>query len=179
MKVEPPFCHFLQTPRLTLRPPSPGDLAAFQSWCGNADNVRWMSFGPNDENQTLAWITQAKLGKDFAVVLKETGRVFGSCGVYPDEKMDTGVMGWILHKDYWKCGYGTEIVAELLRYSFQELKLRRVWAFCAVENYGSLRVMERNGMRREALQIKAYWAHIDKKWVDRAEYAMLAEEFLK
>jgi hypothetical protein len=37
--------------------------------------------------------------------------------------------------------------------------------------------MERNGMRREALHVKAFWARIDKEWVDLVEYAILAEEY--
>jgi RimJ/RimL family protein N-acetyltransferase len=37
--------------------------------------------------------------------------------------------------------------------------------------------MERNNMRREALHIKAFWARVDKEWVDMAIYAILAEEY--
>jgi RimJ/RimL family protein N-acetyltransferase len=38
--------------------------------------------------------------------------------------------------------------------------------------------MERNGMRREAFHVKAAWARVDKEWVDKVEYAILAEEWL-
>ena len=37
--------------------------------------------------------------------------------------------------------------------------------------------MERNGMRREANYKKAFWARIDKEWIDAAGYAILAEEY--
>jgi hypothetical protein len=37
--------------------------------------------------------------------------------------------------------------------------------------------MERNGMRREALHKKAFWARVDEEWVDMVEYAILAEEY--
>ena len=78
-----------------------------------------------------------------------------------------------------KHGYGTELGGELIRYGFEVLKLRRLAAPCAAVNYGSYRIMERNGMRREALHVKAFWARVDKKWVDKAEYAILAEEYFK
>jgi RimJ/RimL family protein N-acetyltransferase len=116
-------------------------------------------------------------GKDFAVVLKDTGNVIGSCGVYPDKNNDTGELGWILHKNYWKHGYGTELGGELIRFGFETLKLRRLTAPCAAINYGSCRLMERNGMRREALHIKAFWARIDKEWINEARYVILAEEY--
>jgi len=32
-------------------------------------------------------------------------------------------------------------------------------------------------MRREALRVKAFWACVDKEWIDEAEYAIRAEEY--
>jgi len=167
----------LNTERLTLRPIVNDDFDAVHSWAKNPENVRYMSWGPNSEEQTREFLPTAKPGKDFAIVLKETGKVIGSCGIYPDSNNDTASLGWILHIDHWQKGYGTELAAELIRYGFEDLKLRRLYANCAVENYGSYRVMERNGMRREALHIQSFWARIDEKWVDDAVYAILAKEY--
>jgi RimJ/RimL family protein N-acetyltransferase len=47
-----------------------------------------------------------------------------------------------------------------------------------MNNYkGSYRIMERNGMRREALRRKAFWARVDNEWIDEALYAILAEDY--
>jgi len=167
----------LETTRLILRPLHPDDFNAVQSWAGNPANTRYMAWGPNTEEQTRGFLQSVQAGRDFAIVLKQTGAVIGSCGIYPDETNDTAELGWILHMDHWKRGYGTELGGELIRYGFGILGLRRLFAPCAAANYGSCRVMERNGMRREALHIKAFWAHVDQEWVDRAVYAMLAEEY--
>jgi len=169
--------HTLETARLLLRPPVIEDLAAFDSWCGNPANVRYMGWGPNSEDHTRAFLGSTNPGEHFAVVLKATGQVIGCVGIHPDKAMDTAELGWILHMDHWKQGYGTELTGELIRYGFADLKLRRLTAPCAAANYGSCRVMERNGMRREALHVKAHWARVDKEWIDRAEYAILAEEY--
>ena len=170
----------LQTARLLLRPLVSDDFEAVQSWAGNPMNTRYMAWGPNTEEQTREFVTSFVTdGKDFAVVLKDNNIVIGSCGVYPDSDNDTGELGWILHKNYWKQGYGTELGGELIRYGFETLKLRRLNAPCAAANYGSCRVMERNGMRREALHIKAFWARVDKEWTDKAVYAILEEEYRK
>ena len=169
----------LETERLILRPLTPDDFEAVHSWAGNPENTRYMAWGPNSEEETRGWLTIAKAGKDFAVVLKESGKVIGSCGVYPDGDNDTGELGWILRKDSWKRGYGTELGGKLIQYGFETLKLRRLFAPCAAVNYGSYRIMERNGMRREALHVKAFWARVDKEWIDKAEYAILADEYNK
>jgi RimJ/RimL family protein N-acetyltransferase len=167
----------LETKRLILRPLNLDDFGAVHSWASNPGNTRYMAWGPNTEEDTRGFLSAVKPGKDFAVVLKETESVIGSCGIYPDNDNDTAELGWILHMDYWKRGYGTELGGELIRYGFEDLKLRRIFAPCAAANYGSCRVMERNGMRREALHIKAFWARVDKEWIDEARYAILAEEY--
>ena len=61
--------------------------------------------------------------------------------------------------------------------SGRDLKLHRIFAPCVAANYGSYRVMERNGMRRKALRVKAFWSRVDKEWIDGTEYAILAEEY--
>jgi RimJ/RimL family protein N-acetyltransferase len=169
----------LETERLILRPLVIEDFDAVHSWASNPANTRYMSWGPNDAKQTQDFINSAKCGKDFAVVPKDLGKVVGSCGIYPDVDNDTAEIGWILHMDYWKRGYGTELGGELIRYGFGDLKLRRINAFCAADNYGSYRIMERNSMRREALHLKSFWGRVDKEWIDRAIYAILADEYFQ
>jgi RimJ/RimL family protein N-acetyltransferase len=170
----------LTTERLTLRPLTPDDFEAVHSWGSNPENVRYMSFGPNTEAETKYFLENfVTAGRDFAVVLSEAKTVIGSCGIYPDDANDTADLGWILHINHWKKGYGTELCGALIRYGFEDLKLRRIKAPCAAANYGSFRIMERNGMRREALHKKAHWARIDKEWIDDAVYAILAEEYFK
>jgi RimJ/RimL family protein N-acetyltransferase len=167
----------LETKRLILRPLTADDFAAVHAWAGNPENTRYMSWGPNTEEQTREFLSGAKPGLDFAVVRKVTNAVIGSCGINPDEAHYMGTVGWILHKDYWKLGYGTELGAELVRYGFEDLQLGRIQAPCAAMNYGSYRVMERIGMQREALHRKAFWARVDKEWVDELWYALLAEDY--
>ena len=92
----------LETERLILRPLTPDDFDVVHSWGSNPENTRYMAWGPNDEEQTRAFLASARMGQDFAVVLTAIDAVIGSCGVYPDGKNDTGSIGWILHKAHWK-----------------------------------------------------------------------------
>jgi predicted thioesterase/RimJ/RimL family protein N-acetyltransferase len=167
----------LNTERLIFRPLSEDDFEAVQSWAGNPDNVRYMAWGPNSDEETEEFLKIVKPGKDFAIVERESNRVIGSCGIYPNEANYMADVGWILHMDYWKKGYGSEVAKELIRYGFEDLQLGRIQAPCAAINYGSYRIMENAGMTREALHRKAFWARVDKEWIDEAWYAILAEDY--
>ena len=94
------YKEILETSRLTLRPLTFDDFEAVHSWANNPENIRYMAWGPNNKEQTRAFLADTKRGRDFAVVLNETGKVIGSCGIYPNDAGYMGDVGWILHKDY-------------------------------------------------------------------------------
>ncbi|MDF2587225.1 MAG: N-acetyltransferase [Anaerocolumna sp.] len=177
----------LVTSRLCLRPFRESDFDAVHSYSSNPDNVTYMVWGPNDEESTRNFIKDAIqkleqdpiMGYDFAIVLRETGEVIGGCGIYLDDSRQEGVLGWILHKNYWKFGFMTEAANELLRFGFEQLKLHRIYATCNTENYGSYRVMEKCGMLREAHFRKNRHGRVGDKqqWYDEFHYAMLADEW--
>ncbi len=177
----------LASPRLILRQFNPDDYDAVHAYASVYENVRYMGWGPNTPEDTRNFIAETmkkalaepRLMYDFAVVLKETGALIGGCGIYLNSERFQGMVGWILHRDFWKKGYGTELCAELLRFGFETLGLHRIYATCYTDNYGSYRVMERNGMRREAC-FKEYCKGRptdDKKWYDEYVYALLKDEW--
>lgn len=176
----------LLTQRLLLRPFAPEDFEAVHSYASCYDNVRYMLFGPNTEQDTRAFLQHAidwwnetpQRAYEFAVVLRDTGRLIGGCGL--TVQGTTGVLGWILHRDHWKQGYGAELGRALLRFGFDEHGLHRITATCDADNYGSYRVMERIGMRREGLfrQSRPGRACDPFSWADEFLYAILREEWV-
>ncbi len=88
-------------------------------------------------------------------------------------------LGWILRRDRWNQGYGTEVCGALLRFGFETLGLRRIVALCDAENHGSYRVMEKNGMRREGFFFQTRRANPSsgEAWRDEYLYAMLTDEW--
>jgi len=87
----------------------------------------------------------------------------------------SGEVWYKLHKDFWGNGYGTEALKCVLRFCFSELDLHRVEAGCAVENIGSIRVLEKAGMVREGMKRKKL--PIRGEWKDNYFYAILEEDF--
>lgn len=76
-------------------------------------------------------------------------------------------MGWAIHPEHHRKGFGEEAVRLLLEYLFKERGLRRVTAACDARNVASRRLMERLGMRLEGefLQSK----RIGGEWRSRRE----------
>ncbi len=174
----------LRTRRLFLRPITPDDVNDIHNYACNLENVTYMLFGPNTEQDTKAFVNEVihtnhatpRLNYDFAVILTETGEFIGTCGIYLNKNCDEAHLSWILNKRYWQKGYGTELASELLRFGFEDLKAHRILATCDTENYGSYRVMERNHMRREAHFKKNKLIH--EQWRDEFLYAILHDEWL-
>ena len=80
-----------------------------------------------------------------------------------------------IHKDFWRKGYTTEALSEILDFGFNQLQLHRIEAGCAVENVASSKVLEKVGMIREGMKRKKL--PIRGEWKDNYFYAILEEDF--
>ena len=80
-----------------------------------------------------------------------------------------------IHKDFWRKGYTTEALSEILNFGFNQLQLHRIEAGCAVENVASSKVLEKVGMIREGMKRKKL--PIRGEWKDNYFYAILEEDF--
>ena len=175
----------LETERLKLRKFSPDDLDAVHSYAGCADNLIYMMWGPNSKENTQAFIDTAIAEAEkepchnyhYAVVLKESSALIGGCNLSLDG--DTGEVGWLLHRDFWRRGFGSEIGRALLEFGFEELGLYRITAHCDAENIASYGVMEKIGMRREGLFLESRPANkkSSRKYSDELSYAILRDEW--
>lgn len=90
-------------------------------------------------------------------------------------KFKIGEIWYKLHVDHWKKGYATEAVRALINFGFTKLKLHRIEAGCAVENKGSIRVLEKAGMTREGRKRKVL--PLKTGWSDNYEYAIIEDDF--
>ena len=175
----------LETARLTLRKFTLDDLDAVQSYASVRENIRYMEWGPNTIEQTQAFLNMAMTMAEetpcqdyqYAAILRDTGRLIGGSNLAI--KGNRAEIGWILHQDFWKQGLGPEMGRAMLGLGFDELQLHRITARCDAENYGSYRVMEKIGMRREGLFIEGRPADklSDQNYGDELTYAMLKDEW--
>ena len=86
----------------------------------------------------------------YAIVLKKTELVIGSIGLHHNElatKEDEAELGYWIGVPYWGCGLVPEAARELLRHSFEELNLNRVWCGYYDGNDNSKIVQEKLGFK--------------------------------
>lgn len=153
----------LATERLILRAFTPEDFESVHSYTSDAEITKYMVWGPNSPEDTKRFIKNAiDLSEEnpvknyqYAAVLKESGRLIGACNLCIPYGGDEGEVGWILHKDFWRMGYGSEMGKAMLELGFDSLNLRRIFACCDSENQGSYKVMEKLGMHKVGLFIEA------------------------
>lgn len=83
--------------------------------------------------------------RGYAIVERDTGEVIGHVRCQPYDKQVSEV-GWILRRDRWGRGYGTEAGRAIAAIAAKLPNVARVSARCRPENTASKRIMEKLGM---------------------------------
>jgi RimJ/RimL family protein N-acetyltransferase len=86
-------------------------------------------------------------------------------------------VGWAIHPEEWGRGYATEAARYLMDWSFKELNIHRVVAFCHANNDASVRVMEKLGMKKDGRLRETRW--LNGAWWDEYVYAVLEREWIR
>lgn len=172
------------TERMTLRPYASDDLAAFTDLHGREDVTRYLPWDTRDDDAARAALERhlvLRLDKDgdgvtLAGVDHESGRLVGEFVLILRSARHRGAeLGYALHPDFWGRGLATEGAAAMLQVAFDALQVHRVVGRIDTTNTASAAVLERLGMRREALLVKNEW--FEGAWSDEADYALLDEEW--
>jgi RimJ/RimL family protein N-acetyltransferase len=146
----------IDTDRLTIRSFVESDIPKYAAIVADPEVTQFLGDGsPHTYEEASAYVercirSEAKSGiARYAVVLRETGALIGFCGFR--EERDCIDFGWRYARHAWGNGYATEAAAAVLDYGINTLKLSDIVCRAAVENVGSIRVMEKIGMQFEAL----------------------------
>ncbi len=180
-------CEMIKTRHLILRPFEASDFDLIYRIYSDEDILKYTPFDPMDEKQAEKhlqkviddWKKEPCLSHEFAVCLREKKAKIGRAHVLVDPETDTGMIGMFLVQDYWGKHYASEIAESLICYSFRDLHLHRVNAVCNPENTASWKMLEKCGLRREALLLQKC-RYVKKglvSWHDELEYAMLVSEY--
>jgi len=174
----------LTTERLALREFTEGDWQAVHEYASDPEVVRYMDWGPNTEKETRDFIRRAMTSRrekprrdyEFAVILKKEDRLIDACGIHLlDPRHQEVSIGYCFNRNQWRKGYATEAARRILAFGFDELQLHRIFAACDPQNKGSVRVLEKAGMRREGRLREDKW--VKGRWRDSFLYAILDDEW--
>ncbi|MFD2908701.1 GNAT family N-acetyltransferase [Flavobacterium ardleyense] len=178
---------FLSTERTTLNLIQISDLDFIHKLHSIPEVDEYNALGiPKDTAETESiitnWIKDNQvveiLNYTFIIQQKNNKEEIGLFGIKLGAKKYKRAEVWYkIHPDFWNKGFATEVLLSVLDYCFEELKLHRIQAGCAVENIGSIKVLEKVGMKREGrcrqvLPLKSGWS-------DNFEYAILESDIRK
>jgi len=140
-----------ETERLLLRNLVPEDYRAVFLWCGDPDVARYMVYPVYTRAEDVrTWIESLDPDDpddyDAGIVLKSTGELIGSGGVFYKPESDLWTIGYNLRKDQWGNGYAAEMIRGMLDLVRTTRDVRGIEGTFADENYKSRRVMEKLGM---------------------------------
>ena len=148
----------IETPRLVLRPFTPGDVDDLLSMDGDARVMRYIGtgLGPRTREEVEAAIVRIM---DFAARhpgmsllharTRDAGRFVGGCGLFPVPEGSEIEIAYRLPHACWGQGYATEMARAVLRHGLETLKPARVIGLTYPENVPSQRVLVKIGMRDE------------------------------
>lgn len=81
--------------------------------------------------------------------LRATGAPIGICGLLKRESLDYVDIGFAFLPEFWGNGYAYESASAVMQYAERELGLSRVVAITQADNHGSIKVLEKIGMKLE------------------------------
>ena len=174
----------LQTERLALRALRPADFPAYAAYHGRPEVYRFL-YMPAPTGQALQDQFAAVLAQPFAqdgdtlrlaVTRRADGALVGEVLLKIASRAALQAeVGYIFHPDFAGQGYATEAVAAMLGLGFDALGCHRIFARLDALNAGSVGVVERLGLRREAHLIQN--DRFNGVWGDEYIYAMLGSEW--
>lgn len=91
-----------------------------------------------------------------------------------NKKYEIGEIWYKFLPEFWKQGFATEALKEIIDLGFLKLNLHRIEAGCASANIGSVKVLEKAGMIREGQ--KRQHLPLKSGWADCYEYGMLISD---
>ncbi|MGB3618479.1 MAG: GNAT family protein [Catalinimonas sp.] len=157
----------LQTPRLTLRTLTDGDVPALYDIFSHPEVVRYWSTpalpDPAAAGQLLREIHDyARSGglMQWGIARREDGLVIGTCTLAEiDRTHRRAEVGFALGYPYWRKGYARETLVRLLRHAFGEMNLNRLEADVDPRNAASLKTLGQLGFEREGYLRERWRVH--------------------
>lgn len=179
----------LETERLILRPQRPDD---YQAWYAafserlpkqhNYDegpisldgcNANWFSH--------ICQYHQEQALNDYAYIWgifsKHAGQHLGNVDLstIQREEKQWANLGYSIHNQYWRQGFGKESVTAAIIAGFERLGYHRIEAAINLDNYASIALAQRVGMQKECVRRGFYYEN--EQWVDHVIYVALPPDF--
>lgn len=156
-----------ESERVFLRPYTQADFAALHKIVSDKQTMyAWgQGFSKKESEEwlekQLAHYQQYGFGI-WAIVEKQSGKIIGNAGLNHTEISLKGKtqkiveIGYLLHRDFWGKGYGSEVARMCVKYGFETLGLEEVYCLIKEDNLSSLKVAKKLSMQKVGEYPKPY-----------------------
>lgn len=173
----------LSTERLILRKITVSDSDDMFDYSRRPEVSRYLLWLPHKDVRVTRGYLRYLQGQyarrnfhDWAVVLRESGKMIGTCGFsHLDVENNAAELGYVLNSDYWGYGYAPEAVWRIMRFGFEDLGFHRIFARILDGNLQSESVCKKCLLRYEATHKRAIM--VKGHYETYHEYAILRDEF--
>ncbi|MGY5780539.1 GNAT family N-acetyltransferase [Rhizobium sp. LEGMi135b] len=175
---------FASTDRLILRGFVPQDFEAYRAYRSLPEIYHYLYSDPPSEEEMRERFEvglNTRLSDDgdilrCAVVRREDDALLGQVSLKLANKAALQAeLGYMFNPAYVGKGYATEAAAAIITLGFEKFGFHRIFARLDAKNAGSVGVVERLGLRREAHFIQN--DRFNSVWGDEYVYAVLREEW--
>lgn len=168
----------LKTKRLILRRLRPADALPLHENCSSDEAVvRFLARGvcadPEVTKALVAdWIGMYETEDFFLWAVEFEEQVIGMVNLH-EICRETGSceIGFSIGSRWWNRGIMTEAADAVVKHALEALGFERITGWCAAENTGSARVMEKIGMRREGCTKRSVRLS-NGEWADQIWYSI-------
>ena len=164
-----------------LRPFRIDDAEALYAYLSLPEVAEFEPYEPLDWQQSLAeTVARAADAAYWAICLRKNEALIGNL-YFAERDFGTYELGYVLHPNYQRQGYGYDATSTLLREAFFYEIIRRIIVRCDIRNKASWSLAEKLGMRKEGIFYKECYFKRDYVgepiWIDSLQYALLREEW--
>jgi len=176
------FKHISKTERLVIRPLTIND---YTNWLHEFES-RLPSQHRHDQGKvdmsecTQVWFDHL-VGKHKELALSDTAYIFGvfrkedgthlgmvDISTLARGEFQWGRLGYTIHNQHWRNGYGKEAVEEILTIAYDQLNFHRIEAHINLDNPSSTKLAESVGMKFECIRKGFIFEHGE--WTDHLIY---------
>ena len=149
MKIESDLCGV----HLHIRNYQESDLPFLTDMWFDKENGKYLS-DPTKEyideafQHALDTLGESQFGYYLVIELADSHEPVGSCCMFPDESGKVYDIGYCIHKDKWRMGYGSEAVSLILMW-MKSRSVKKVTAEVAVCNIPSNSLLQKLGFQIE------------------------------
>ena len=155
----------LNTEHLRLRELRASDAERYYECMGGSEDVtKYMLWQPHKSLQESRESIEKVLKRykegnayTWAITIAEDDEIIGRIDLLRfDEKENSCSFAYMLGKEFWGCGFGTESLKAVFAFAFEKMEIQKIVADHMSENIASGKVMQKAGMHHVTKHISKY-----------------------